>query len=210
MSRSGDPQNFEAEGDRAIGFQGDTGHPSENAVSTPRSRPQHPDVGASLILAIGFMVVIGLVGGALVGLVSSGLANRAPLQTLRSTQYAADGAIELAISQVRSISQVRATPCPVPPPHGSISDTDSPTDPPPLNSIPIRVDWVADCTGAIQGADGNFLIQRDVTFTACADTGNSSCDPPATVIIRARVNFQQQVADGPVTKTYVLSWSVTQ
>ncbi len=37
--------------------------------------------------------------------------------------------------------------------------------------------------------------QRDVTFTACADIGSTPCDP-AKVIIRAQVNFQQQVAGG--------------
>jgi hypothetical protein len=143
------------------------------------------------------MVVIGLIGSALVGLVTSGLGNRTPLQQLRSTQYSADGAIELAVSQVRVLT------CDSP--GGSIADTVATR----LNNIPIRVDWVTDCTGKIQGADGTFLVQRDVTFTACADTANS-CDPPAKVITRARVNFQQQVADGPVTKTYVLSWSVNQ
>ena len=140
------------------------------------------------------MVVIGLLGGALSMLVMSGLGNRTSLQEVRSTQYSADGAIEHAISQVRGLTCAT--------PSGAIPDT----DPPALNNIAIRVDWVTDCTGTIQGADGTFLTQRDVTFSACADTGNP-CDP-TEVIIRARVNFQQQVADGPVSKTYVLSWSV--
>lgn len=164
-------------------------------MTTPRPRPQHPDCGASLILAIGFMLMIGLIGGALAMLVTSGLGNRATLQKLRNIQYSADGAIEQAISQVR----LQLT---CPPLNGSFPDLDATR----LNKIAIRVDWVTDCTGMIQGADGTFLTQRDVTFTACADTG-ASCDP-AKAIIRAQVNFQQQVALGSVTKTYVLSWSV--
>ena len=162
-------------------------------MTTPRPRPQHPDVGASLILAIGFMLVIGLIGGALTMLVTSGLGNRSTLQKLRNTQYSADGAIEQAISQVRALTCTT--------PSGSIRDTADTS----LNGILIRVDWVTDCTGMIQGANGTFLTQRDVTFTACADR-STSCDP-AKAIIRAQVNFQQQVA---LTKTYVLSWSVNQ
>jgi type II secretory pathway pseudopilin PulG len=146
------------------------------------------------------MLVIGLIGGALAMLVTSGLGNRTTLQKLRNTQYSADGAIEQAISQVRGLT------CTSPTTSGSIPDT----VPPALNNIAIRVDWVTDCTGMIQGADGTFLVQRNVTFTACADTGTgTSCDP-ARAIIRAQVNFQQQVAGGAVTKTYVLSWSVNQ
>ena len=167
-------------------------------MTTTRPRPQHADSGASLILAIGFMLVIGLIGGALAMLVTSGLGNRTTLQKLRNTQYSADGAIEQAISQVRGLT------CTSPTTSGSFPDLDATR----LNKIAIRVDWVTDCTGMIQGADGKFLTQRDVTFTACADTGNS-CDPAKT-IIRAQVNFQQQVAGGAVTKTYVLSWSVNQ
>jgi hypothetical protein len=165
-------------------------------VTTPDPRPQHADSGATLILAIGFMVVISLVGGALAMLVSSGLGNRTPLQNLRSTQYSADGAIEYAISHVRGLPKF---PCEMP---GFLRDS----DPPALNNIAIRVDWVPDCTRQIQSPDGTFLIQRDVTFSACADT-DSVCET-ADVITRAQVNFQQQEADGPVTKTYVLSWSV--
>jgi type II secretory pathway pseudopilin PulG len=165
-------------------------------VTTTRPRPQHADSGASLILAIGFVLVIGLIGGALAMLVTSGLGNRTTLQKLRNTQYSADGAIEQAISQVRGLTCTT--------PSGSIADTAATK----LNSIAIRVDWVTDCTGMIQGADGTFLTQRDVIFTACSDTG-TPCDP-ARAIIRAQVNFQQQVAGGAVTKTYVLSWSVNQ
>lgn len=183
-------------------------------MTTPRTRPQHPDSGASLILALGLMLVIGLLGGALAMLVTNGLGNRTPLQLLRSTQYSADGAIEQAISQVRGLPEVTDRTC-TPTQRGSITDTPPASGTPPttlppttLNKIAIRVDWVTgDCTGTIQGADDKFLTQRDVTFTACA-ASNPSCDPPAKVIIRAQVNFQQQDVGGPVTKTYVLSWSV--
>ena len=58
--------------------------------------------GASLILAIVFMVVVGGIVGGTLAMVSSGLKNRAQLDQARDREYAADGAIEYAIAQVRT------------------------------------------------------------------------------------------------------------
>ena len=66
-----------------------------------RPRREHEDRGAALLLAVGFVVVIGAIAGGLAGLATSGVNNRVTLEQVRNREYAADGAIENAISQVR-------------------------------------------------------------------------------------------------------------
>ena len=55
------------------------------------------DRGASLILAIGFVLLIGLIVGALTTLIASSANNRVSLINLRDRQYAAEAGIEEAI-----------------------------------------------------------------------------------------------------------------
>ena len=52
------------------------------------------DRGAALIIAIGFVVMIGAIAAGLTSMVTSGVGNRIALEDLRDRQYAADGAIE--------------------------------------------------------------------------------------------------------------------
>ena len=159
-----------------------------------RTRSQHPDSGAALLLAVGFVVMIGVISAALAGLATSSLNNRNSLELLRNRQYAADGAVETAISQVRASTCGSAS--------GSLVDST-------MNSISIRVDWTNVC-GVIQSPDGIIVTQRNVIFSACLDTGAQCSDlavPAVPVIIRAQVNFQQ-ASGASVTKTYVQSWSV--
>lgn len=154
----------------------------------------HADSGAALLLAIGFVLMVGLISGGLVGLATSSLNNRHTLEILRNREYAADGAIENAISQVRQFT--------------CASDNDSITDSS-MNDVTIRVDWVNAC-GVAQITDGSLVSQRNVIFTACLDTGSpcsDTADPAVPVIIRAQVNFQEAFG-GAVTKTYVQFWSV--
>jgi hypothetical protein len=160
-------------------------------------------------MAVGFVLAIGFIGGGLASLATSGLSNRDTLQSLRNRQYAADGAIDQAVSAARSPSRT----C-------SLVETASGADGPTvatINGIAIRVDWVNAC-GIMQSGDrtsaatavssaGTVVAQRNVIFSACVSTG-ATCDP-ANVIIRAQVNFQQ-IGAGAVTKTYVQSWSVNQ
>jgi type II secretory pathway component PulK len=159
-----------------------------------RPRREHEDRGAALLLAVGFVVMIGTIAGGLAGLATSGVNNRATLEQVRNREYAADGAIENAVSQVRLLTCASAS--------GFITDAS-------MNSISIRVQWVNAC-GAVQSTDGSVVSQRNVMFTACLNTGSPCSDtavPPVPVIIRAQVNFQQALA-GAVTKTYVQSWNV--
>jgi hypothetical protein len=155
-------------------------------------RPAHADSGASLILCIGFVLMIGAICAGLVGLATSGLNNRTTLQRVRDRQYAADGAIEQAIALVRPLSCSAS--------NAFIVDAS-------LNGVAIRVDWVNACGVVQSSSDGTVVAQRNVVFSACESTG-AACSA-ANVIIRAEVNFQQ-AGTGGVTKTYVQSWSVNQ
>jgi hypothetical protein len=169
---------------------------------TVRPRPHHEDRGAALILAIGFVVMIGAISGGLAALATSGLNNRNSLAVVRNREYAADGAIEKAIALVRPLSCTPAS--------GSVVDST-------VNGVAIRVDWINAC-GVVQGGDrgttasasaldGAVVLQRNVIFSACVDPAPSTTCDPAKVIIRAQVNFEQALV-GAVTSTYVQSWSV--
>jgi hypothetical protein len=152
------------------------------------------DAGAALILAIGFVVMVGSIGAGLAALVTTSLNNRYALEQVRNRQYSADGAITEAISQVRAAVGGPLDSCTSA--GGSLVDT--------MNHINTRVEWVNACRTVID-ATGAVVAQRNVIFSACEDTG-SSCSP-TKVIIRAQVNFQQSQT-GAVTKTFVQSWSV--
>jgi hypothetical protein len=154
------------------------------------------DRGAALIIAIGFVTMIGAMTAGMTALVTSSTNNRVSLTTIRNQQYAADAAVEDAIAAVRSLDRASAGSC-------SSALTSSTTT---LNSIKIRVDSLNACL-AIKGLDGIPVAQRNVIFTACLDTG-ATCSS-TKVIIRAQVNFQQAIS-GVVAKTFVQSWSVDQ
>ena len=63
-------------------------------MSRQRQRAQHKDSGAALLLAIGFVLMIGMISGGLIALATSSMNNRATLELLRNREYAADGAID--------------------------------------------------------------------------------------------------------------------
>ena len=65
-------------------------------------RNRSHDAGAVLILAIGFVVLIGAIGAALIGIVGSSVGSGRALDEVRVRQYAAEGAVEAAIGLVRS------------------------------------------------------------------------------------------------------------
>lgn len=172
------------------------------------ARARRDERGATLILAIGFMLVIGGIGAGVVSSVATGLNGRTVLDRLRNREYAADGAVEYAIASVRQLK---------------LDDPDNPggpavadcgpnnhysrKGPDALNGIDI---WV-DCSNQRTLVDG--LLQRNVVFTACVDTGfvddgNPKC--AGATIVRAQVNYQAKSAGAlmVVTRTWVQSWSV--
>lgn len=151
------------------------------------NRPNHQDSGAALLLAIGFVVMVGAIGGGLAALATSGMNNRNTLELVRNREYAADGAIEDAIAQVRGFTCAT--------PGASISG-------PSMNAVAIRVDWVNSCV-LVADSNGTPIEQRNVIFSAFCKTPTDATCNITDVIIRAEVNFQ----DAPA-KTFVQSWSV--
>ncbi len=163
-------------------------------MTSKHHRRYHEDSGAAMLLAVGFVLMISAVAGGLASLATSSLNNRHTLELVRNREYAADGAIENAISRMRL-----KTTCAVE--TGSIRDE--------MNGAEIRVDWVSSC-GTVQSSDLSDVAQRNVIFSASVCTASQCSDtliPAGPVIIRARVNFQEDVS-GAVTKTFVQSWIV--
>jgi len=72
------------------------------------------EAGQALILALAFLLIIGLGVGAMVSFAASSMLSTGQLRTQRSTVYAADGAIDAAIQAGRydaSIGAFGASPC---------------------------------------------------------------------------------------------------
>ena len=162
---------------------------------TRRPRRADQDSGAALILAIGFVLAIGTISGGLAGIATSGLNNRHTMEVLRDREYAADSAVEAAISTVRT-----DTTC--------VDASTGVALPVAGSAIPIRVDWVTTCPRvAVQNAaPGVDYPQRNVAFSACLNPEPTSACTASNVIIRAQVNFEPST--GLVTKTFVQAWSV--
>jgi hypothetical protein len=173
-----------------------------------RGRLRRDERGASLILAIAFMLVIGAITSAALSAVASGLHARVVLDQARNREYAADGLVEYAITQARGpvaswsagspatvsnfLTSASSIGCgsPYSPTIGNV-----PADAH-LNNVDIRVE----CTPA-PTLTRSGLLQRNAIFNACLDTG-SSCAGES--IVRAQVNF----ADTASGRTNVQSWSV--
>lgn len=154
------------------------------------------DRGASLVMAIGFVVLIGAIAAGLSALVTSSNTNRITLEQVRDRQYAADGAVEEAITAVRLLDRSTTGAC------GATAGNRSTS----LNGYTIRVDWQNVC-GVVRTTTGELVAQRNVVFTACLDNGTACTEQ--RVIVRAQVNFEQ-ASSGAVTRTWVQAWSVLQ
>jgi len=145
--------------------------------------------GASLILAIVFMVVVGTISAAVLASTASGLQNRVVLDKARDREYAADGAIEIATTRLRNNG-------------GTCSGGDPDVT---INSVSIHTDCIAS-PAVIVGPGGALLSQNDIVFTACESSAvvGGAC-PSTAAIINAQINFQGSSAP---LKTFVQSWSV--
>jgi hypothetical protein len=173
-----------------------------------RARPHlnRDERGASLILAIAFMVVIGAVTGALLSSISSGLNDRVALDKARNREYAADGLVDYAIAQARSpviswnpssvstfVASATSTGCGGPY-AWSLGNVPSQAH---LNNVNIRVE----CTPAPAQTRAGYL-QRNAIFVACPDPGSAGKCTDPTTIVRAQINFSDS------GQTTVQAWSV--
>jgi hypothetical protein len=155
-------------------------------------RVERDEQGVALVLALSFMVLVGLVTSALLSSLISSVGQRSALDGVRNRQYAADAAVE------QEIARVRALPAP-----GAGSAPCAPSSPISylLNGYTIHVDCTNVRTMTFTGFE-----QRNVVFTSCVQTG-SPCTT-ANTIVRAQVNYEGQGAPTPtVTKTYIQSWT---
>lgn len=163
-----------------------------------RHTMRRSDEGAALLLVLGFVVFMSAVTGGLVGYLSTTIKQRVPLDDTRAREYAADGAIEDAITRVRTLAHPAEDAC------GSAAGNVSGHYQLTLNTKVIRVK----CENALQLI--GTLKQKNVVFTACEETG-VDCDD-TNAIIRAQVNYETPVvpAGSPdfVSRTWIQSWSV--
>jgi len=156
--------------------------------------------GATLLLVIGFIVIVALMSSAVLGLLLTGTKSRVALDQARNREYSADGAVEHAIADVRANMQTHPfTPCPsahIPYAKGAL----------PNGQVDMQVDCTYDPWHTLSG-----FLQRNVVFVACAQQGGPQCGPG---IISARVNFQSDdsaVATSiTVSKTFIQTWSVNE
>jgi hypothetical protein len=164
-----------------------------------RLRAAHEsEQGAALLLAIGFVIMVGAISAGLLAFITTSLGHRPQLDTLRDRQYAADGAVELSIAEVRQLAEPGPALAACAPGAGFYDWT--------VNDVHIRVD----CSNAFNTTvnEGLILEQRNVIFTACEYSAGTACsDANGNVIVRAQINFERTSA-GVVTATYVQSWSV--
>jgi hypothetical protein len=163
-------------------------------MKNEKVRRLHGERGASLILAIAFMVVIGGISSAVLATTTSGLQDRAALDQARNREYAADGAIEQTIVAARTLGG------------------GCPTQPAPLitlDSFKLHVDCSSAGLGVV-GSTGTPVSQNNLLFVACSVpsgnvttcTSSTGANPP---IINAQVNFQ---GTAPTVTTFVQAWSV--
>ena len=150
--------------------------------------------GVALVLALSFMVLIGLVTSALLNSLISSVDQRQVLDRVRNRQYAADAAIEQDIARVRALGGGGA---------GSQPCASGPRTAYALNGFTIHVTCTNVRTSTISGFD-----QRNVFFTSCIDTGSGECTA-ATTIVSAQVNYEGEGLPTPtISKTYIQSWTV--
>jgi Tfp pilus assembly protein PilX len=160
------------------------------------ARVRADERGASLVLAIAFLVVIGAIAMATLSLITSGLNNRRTLDDIRDREYGADAAIEYAIAHLRTKTS----------PTGGPGIEDCEAGLPASYSID-GASYHVDCQNALASTLDGFM-QRNVIFFACEGTSDCTAE---NEIIRAQVNFQAiggGAAPVVVTRTWVQSWSV--
>jgi hypothetical protein len=162
--------------------------------------------GASLVLAIVFLLVVGALATATLAHITSGLNSRRSLDAVRDREYAADAAIEYAIADVRTAGGSGPALSSCPPPGSPTPGHTHFFYQYQVAGKAIRVDCINAATLTFSG-----FTQRNVIFVACDDKG-SDCDSASNnkTIIRAQVNYQAlgSLTAPVITGTQIQSWSV--
>ena len=143
-------------------------------TSNPNRTPEPSrDRGAALIIAIGFVVMIGAIAAGLTSMVTSGIGNRIALERLRDRQYAADGAIEVAVATMRISLDAGTATC-----------GDAWAESANLNGVDIRVE-------SAEGQGSRFILTfragtpgAEQVAASGASAGGSA--PPATSTLRGK------------------------
>lgn len=152
------------------------------------------ELGAALVLALVFLVTIGLVLAALVSLTGTNLVNTSNLQGERNVEYAADAAVDGAIQVVRH--QAPISPCPNFPSGAGQSLT--------INGVTL----VVQCT-MYQPPNSWGRIAE---FDACQTVGAAFATCQANAIVKADVTFND-LPSGCTNATppcsYGSSWGTT-
>jgi len=158
--------------------------------------PDRRQSGAILVLALIFLLIGSFVVIPLAGLATTNLQATAPFITERQLEYAADGAMDLAIETVR-YSATQGYPggtC------GSITTT--------LNGQTVTVDCTSEAPGT-SGAAGEDDESRYVSFVACPGGDTSGC--PGQSFLSATADYADFTPSGDVQVGYavrILSWDV--
>jgi hypothetical protein len=148
------------------------------------------ETGAVLLMALGFIAIIGFLGLALLSYAATNLRATSALRPVRSIKYAADGAVEGAINKYR---QDFTVPCAANFYRLKLETTSKLALDPAVNDI------VVNC------GPEEITASRRVTFTAVC-TGTTYCHAGKTALV-AKIRF-----DGvpPAVTTTVETWSVHQ
>ena len=157
-------------------------------------RARRDESGVALVLALSFMVLVGLVTSALLSSLISSVEQRSVLDNVRNRQYAADAAVEKDIARVRGLGGLGA---------GSQPCAPVSRIPYSLNGYTIHITCTDVRTSTITGFD-----QRNVVFASCLDAGSGECTS-TTTIVSAQVNYEGEGLPTPIiSKTYIQSWTV--
>jgi hypothetical protein len=169
-------------------------------VASISNNSRRDESGATLILALVFIIIGSITVYALVGLSDTNLLNTTGYQAIRQVGYAADGVMDAAIQSVRydATAGTYLNACPsFPSATGSVV----------VNGISpgIRVD----CVG--QNTSGLGTAQRLVNLYACPSNVAAPC-PAASSIVSAAILISDTDSKGNPAPGYSLSiqsWSVS-
>lgn len=164
-----------------------------------RSSALGEEVGATLILALVFLLAFALIIGALASWTSTGLGSALQFENASSKYYAAEGVTQVVIRQLRYSYPSPASPtsfaCPLNTPAGSPTSSSAVA----MNSVLIQ-DW---CT--VEASGNTFRL---ATVTACLVTPGTQLTGPCTVstgsatkILEARVTFTDSSPPNPTAPT---------